>query len=287
MKKLIGRLFAALAVLVAAGGMLSTAQAAGGGGIHLDQFPAAKMKDLAALQNGARIFANHCLNCHSANLMRWNRLFDIGLSEAQIKEFLIFGGQKIGDPMRVAIDPKDAKTWFGKTPPDLSVIARARTSFDYKGTDYLYTLLRGYYRDAASPTGWNNIAYPSIAMPHVLWEQQGPRETTIERVAHGEGEKAGMVKIVTVYDAAGSATVSTTPMPGHPAESIEVSFKPADPARARKFDEDIADLVAFLTFMTDPSASTRVRVGVWVLIFLAFFTAAAWWLNRTFWKDVH
>jgi ubiquinol-cytochrome c reductase cytochrome c1 subunit len=273
------------AAFVSGFALIGGALAAGGAGIHLDQFPAAKMKDMAALQNGARIFANHCLNCHSANLMRWNRLRDIGLTEEQIKQFLIFGDQKVGEQMKVAMDPKDAKTWFGKTPPDLSVIARARTSFDFKGTDYLYTLLRGYYRDAGSPTGWNNIAYPSIAMPHILWEQQGPREATIERVAHDE--KGGMVKITTVYAADGTSTATTVPMPGHPAEGIEYSFKPADPARARKFDEDVADLVAYLTFMTDPSASTRVQVGAWVLIFLAFFTTCAWWMNRTFWKDVH
>ena len=281
MKRLIGTLAAALASGLA---LIGGAQAAGGAGIHLDQFPTARMKDMAALQNGARIFANHCLNCHSANLMRWNRLRDIGLTEEQIRQFLIFGDQKVGEQMKVAIDPRDAKAWFGKTPPDLSVIARARTSFDFKGTDYLYTLLRGYYRDAGSPTGWNNIAYPSIAMPHILWEQQGPREATIERVTHDD--KGGMVKVTTVYAADGTSTVTTVPMPGHPAESIEFSFKPADPARARKFDEDVADLVAYLTFMTDPSASTRVQVGAWVLIFLAFFTACAWWLNRTFWKDV-
>lgn len=282
MNKLTGALFALFAAVAACLTLPATAVAAGAT-VHLDQFPAAKMKDLAALQNGARIFANHCLNCHSANLMRWNRLRDIGLTEAQIKEFLIFGDQKVGDPMRVAIDPKDAKAWFGKTPPDLSVISRARTSFDYKGTDYLYTLLRGYYRDASSPTGWNNVAYPSIAMPHILWEQQGPREATIERVTHGE---QGMVKIVTVYDAAGHATSTTTPMPGHPAERVDYSFKPADPARARKYDEDVADLVAYLTFMTDPSASIRVRIGAWVLLFLALFTVVAWWMNKTFWRDV-
>jgi ubiquinol-cytochrome c reductase cytochrome c1 subunit len=278
MKKLIG------AFLVAAGLLAGApAQAAGGAGIHMDPFPAAKLKDLAALQNGARIFANHCLNCHGAALMRWNRLQDIGLLDNQIKDYLIFGDQKVGDTMTVALAAKDGKTWFGKTPPDLSVITRARTSFDYKGTDYLYTLLRGYYRDNSTTTGWNNVAYPNIAMPHILWEQQGAREATIVHVSHGD---KGYVKTTSVYDAAGSVTTSSVPVQGPAREGTEFSFKPADPAKARKYDEDAADLVAFLTFMTDPSAATRTRIGVWVLVFLVIFTALAWWMNGKFWRDV-
>ena len=251
--------------------------------LRMDRFPEERVRDPAALQNGARLFANYCLGCHSAAMMRWNKLRDIGLDDRQIRDFLIFGNQKVGDTMTIAMTPKDAKLWFGKQPPDLSVIARARTSFDYSGPDYLYTLLRGYYRDASSPTGWNNIAYPSIAMPHVLWERQGPREVTIERVAHGE---KGVVKTVTVYDASGQAEVTTTALPGKPDENITVSVRPADPALARQFDSEVADLVAFLVFMTDPSGAARVRIGVWVMLFLFLFAALAWWLNRAYWKDV-
>lgn len=251
--------------------------------VRMDRFPEERVRDPAALQKGARLFANYCLGCHSAAMMRWNKLRDIGLDDRQIRDFLIFGNQKVGDTMTIAMTPKDAKLWFGKQPPDLSVIARARTSFDYSGPDYLYTLLRGYYRDASSPTGWNNIAYPSIAMPHVLWERQGPREVTIERVAHGE---KGAVKTVAVYDASGQAKVTTTALPGKPDENITVSVRPADPALARQFDSEVADLVAFLVFMTDPSGAARVRIGVWVMLFLFLFAALAWWLNRAYWKDV-
>lgn len=279
MKKLISALLVAAAAVLA-----PQVQAAGGAGIHMDTFPAAKLKDLAALQNGARIFANHCLNCHGANLMRWNRLQDIGLSEAQIKDFLIFGDQKVGDTMSIAMAPKDGKAWFGKTPPDLSVIVRARTSFDYKGTDYLYTLLRGYYRDASTATGWNNVALSNIAMPHILWEQQGAREATIVQVSHTD---KGYVRTTTTYDVNGVATAKTEPLSGHPKEGVEFSFKPVDPAKARKFDEDVADLVAYLSFMTDPSAAARTRIGVWVLVFLVIFTGIAYWLNGKFWRDVH
>ncbi|HXF46937.1 MAG TPA: cytochrome c1 [Burkholderiaceae bacterium] len=265
--------------------LVAAAPLAGAAGVtvRMDRFPEDRVRNPAALQSGARLFANYCLGCHSAAMMRWNKLRDIGLDDRQIKEFLIFGNQKVGDTMTIAMTPKDAKLWFGKQPPDLSVIARARTSFDYSGPDYLYTLLRGYYRDAASPTGWNNIASQNIAMPHILWERQGAREVTIERIAHTE---KGAVKTVSVYDAAGQAKVTTTALTGHPDESITVTVKPADPAQARQFDSEVADLVAFLVFMTDPSGAARVRIGVWAMLFLFVFAALAWWLNRAYWKDV-
>jgi ubiquinol-cytochrome c reductase cytochrome c1 subunit len=277
------RLIAALCLLggIAAAGSVHAA----GAQLQLDKWPEERGRQLSSLQNGARIFANFCMGCHSANLMRWNRLNAIGLDDQQIREFLIFGEQKVGDTMSIAMRPADAKAWFGKVPPDLSVIVRARTSFDYKGTDYLYTLLRGYYRDAASPTGWNNVVYPNIGMPHILWQRQGPREATIEHVVHGADGK-GLVREVSVYDAAGHATVTRAEVKGHAAEGTTHSFRPADAALARQYDGEIADLVAFLNFMTDPSAASRVRIGVWVLLFLAFFTVIAWWLNREYWKDV-
>jgi ubiquinol-cytochrome c reductase cytochrome c1 subunit len=279
MKKLIASL-----CLLGASAVGGSAYAAGAQ-VHLDRWPEARGKELASLQNGARVFVNYCKGCHSANLMRWNRLNAIGLDDRQIRDFLIFGDQKVGDTMTIAMRPADAKVWFGKVPPDMSVITRARTSFDYKGTDYLYTLLRGYYRDADSPTGWNNVVYPNIGMPHVLWELQGPREATLERVHLDPGGK-GLVREVAVYDAAGHATVTRTPVTGLAEEGMSYSFRAADPAAARQFDADIADLVGFLNFMTDPSATTRVRIGVWVLLYLAFFTVIAWWLNREYWKDV-
>ena len=272
----------ALAAVLARGALAEAA-------ITMDIFPEARLHEPAALQNGVRLFANYCLNCHSANLMRWNRLRDIGLDEHQISDFLIFGNQKVGDTMSIALRPADSKAWLGKTPPDLSVIARARTSSEYRGTDYLYTLLRGFYRDRSTPTGWNNSAYPTIAMPHVFWERQGPREATFTRIVHRESEKTHseqVVREVTVIDADGNANVTESSVFGDPPESVEVSFKPADPKRAAQFDSDVADLVAFLTFMSEPSAAGRVRMGVWVLLFLAVLAVFTWWLNRAYWKDI-
>lgn len=286
MKKLLASVTAAAALLFVAP---PSAHATGGLAVPMDHWPEARAHDLAALQNGARLFANYCLTCHSASLMRWNRLQDIGLDDDQIKDFLIFGNQKVGDVMTVAMRPADSKLWFGKTPPDLSVITRARTSFEYKGTDYIYSLLRSFYRDASTPTGWNNAVFPSIGMPHVLWERQGAREATIERVLHVEDEKtkkSSAVREVAVYDADGNVKVTRTPLPGHPDESIEFTFKAADPAAARQYDSDVADLVAYLAFMTDPSGAKRVRIGVWVLVFLGFLAVLTWWLNREYWKDI-
>ena len=152
---------------------------ASGGSFPLDTAPK-RVNSEAALQNGAKLFVNYCLNCHGAVSMRYNRLRDIGLTDEQIKQNLLFSGEKVGDMMTVAISPKDAKAWFGAMPPDLSVIARA------KGADYLYTYLRTFYKDDTKATGWNNMAFPSVGMPHVMWELQGVRseEHTSELQSH-------------------------------------------------------------------------------------------------------
>jgi ubiquinol-cytochrome c reductase cytochrome c1 subunit len=138
--------------------------------------------DHASLQRGARTFINSCLNCHSANYMRYNRLADIGLTEKQIKDNLLFAGDKVGDTMKSTMNPKDAKKWFGVAPPDLSVEVRAR------GADWVYAYMRGFYRDETTPTGWNNTVYDKVAMPHVLYELQG------EQVLNHETHKLELVK---------------------------------------------------------------------------------------------
>jgi len=121
-------------------------------------------RDLVSLQAGARTFVNYCLNCHGAQFMRYNRLTDLGLTEAQIKDNLMFAADKVGETMTVALSVKDGKAWWGVPPPDLSVIARSR------GADWLYTYLRTFYRDDKTPSGWNNKTFPNVAMPHALWK---------------------------------------------------------------------------------------------------------------------
>lgn len=131
-----------------------------------------KINDQAALQNGAKVFVSYCLNCHSAAFNRFNRLQDIGFTADQIKDQLLVTNAKIGDTMKAAIDPQQAKAWFGVNPPDLTVIARSRAGAGGTGTDYLYTYMRSFYVDETKPTGWNNHVFPNVAMPHVLWEMQ-------------------------------------------------------------------------------------------------------------------
>jgi ubiquinol-cytochrome c reductase cytochrome c1 subunit len=214
---------------------------------------------VAALQNGAKIFVNYCLSCHSAAFMRYNRLRDIGLTDKQIAENLTFATDKIGDTMKASIDPRQAKEWFGANPPDLTVIARSRSGAGYSGADYLYTLLRSYYRDETKPTGWNNLVFPNIGMPHPLWELQGERKPVMEKVtSHGHE-----VDVLKSWEQGKAGTLS-----------------------AAEYDQNVGDLVAYLQWMGEPAQNTRVRLGVWVMLFLALFTVVAWRLNASFWKDV-
>jgi ubiquinol-cytochrome c reductase cytochrome c1 subunit len=254
MKRLLISLFAALA--------FASAAQASEGGYPLDKFPLEKMQDIAALQNGAKLFVNYCLNCHSAQYMRYNRMREIGLSEDQIKQNLVFTGQKVGDTMKVALDPKQAKAWFGGNPPDLSVISRSRAGGGGTGADYLYTYLRTFYRDDTRPTGWNNLVFPNVGMPNVLWELQGQHAARFveQKDAHEGG--------ASVHRFAGFETLAPGKLSEH------------------DYDEAVADLVAYLQWMGEPVQHERVRVGVWVLIFLALFTFIAWRLNAAYWKDV-
>lgn len=218
--------------------------------------------DLAALQRGAKLFSNYCLNCHAAESMRYNRLRDIGLTEEQIKENLMFATDSVGDTMNIAMDPKDAKKWFGAAPPDLSLIARSRASSNGPGADYIYTYLRTYYRDPSKPTGWNNMAFPNVGMPHVLWELQG------ERVAKFEDK----------------------PDAHDPAKTVHtfVGFEQTKPGTMTtvEYDQAMADLTSFLVFMAEPVREDRFKLGVIVLMFFGVFTVFAWRLNAAYWKDI-
>jgi len=256
MKKLI--LALGMSVL-ASMSLLGPAQAAAGG-IPWDKFPTERTTDMAALQNGAKVFANYCLSCHAAGFMRYNRLRDIGLTEQQIAENLVFTGAKVGDTMGIAMDPKDAKAWFGKVPPDLTLVARSRSAAGKgSGSDYLYTYFRTYYRDDTTLTGWNNMAFPNVGMPHVLWQLQGTRTPVYEtKTEHGQE--------VQVFKGWQQVTPGTmTPV---------------------EYDTAIADLVNYLQWMAEPAQNTRKRVGVWVLLFLGVLTFVTWRLNAAYWKDI-
>jgi len=218
-----------------------------------------KVNDLGSLQNGAKLFVNYCLNCHAAAYMRFNRLTDIGLTEQQIKDNLLFTADKVGDTMKIAMDPKQAKDWFGGTPPDLTVIARSRSGHGGTGADYIYTYLRSYYRDPAKATGWNNLAFPNVGMPHVLWELQGERKPLYDTV-ESHGHETHVFK---GWQQVSAGKLSPT-----------------------EYDAAIGDLVNYMQWMSEPSQNTRVKVGVWVMIFLLIFMFIAWRLNAAFWKDI-
>lgn len=218
--------------------------------------------NMAALQNGAKLFVNYCLNCHSASAMRYNRLRDIGLTDEQIRDNLLFTGDKVGDLMTVAMSAKDAKTWFGAAPPDLSVIARAKASGEGSGADWLYTYLRTFYKDDTRELGWNNLVFPNVGMPHAMWELQGVRAARFEDVKD----------------------------PHDPSKTIHqfVGFEQVKPGTMSTldFDHAVADLVAYLEWMAEPVQNKRKQLGVIVLLFLFGFAFVAWLLNKAYWKDI-
>ena len=219
---------------------------ASGVGLHLDKAPDVQ-GDKAALQSGARTFVNYCLNCHGASFVRYSRLADLGLSEQQIKDNLMFTAAKIGEPMRIAARPDEQKLWFGATPPDLTLIARARASEDGSGADWLYTYLRSFYVDEKRPTGWNNVIFANVGMPHVLWQMQGLQ------VLNKEHKLELLV-------------------PG--------TLSPAE------YDKQVADLVGFLVWMGEPEAGFRKHLGFAVLAFLVLLFGLSYALKKAYWKDV-
>ncbi|CAG1000111.1 ubiquinol-cytochrome c reductase cytochrome c1 subunit [Methylophilaceae bacterium] len=226
---------------------------ASGEDVPLDKAPI-NLNNHESLQRGARLFVNYCLNCHSANYMRYNRLADIGLTDEQIKSNLLFASEKVGDTMKVSMPKLDAKQWFGVVPPDLSVEARARTA------DWLYTYLRGFYRDDSRPTGWNNVAFPNVGMPHILWDLQGQQVLKAEEHVDAHGVKAEVHKLV-------------LDQPG--------SMSPAE------YDVAIADLVNYMVYMAEPAQIKRQQLGLFVLLFLGLLFVVSYYLKKEFWKDVH
>lgn len=263
MKKLLAIFASALALCVGSAHASS-------GGIPWDKAPV-NTSDMASLQRGAGIFVNYCLNCHSAAFMRWNRLQDIGLSEKQIKDNFLNvedeqKGKLYGETMKSTIDPKQAKAWFGATPPDLTVIARSRAGSNGSGADYLYTYMRTFYRDDTRPTGWNNLAFHNVGMPHVLWQLQGERKPIYATPAgeHGAAEGGEEHKVFT------GKWEQITPGTLSPAE----------------YDRAVGDLVNYLQWMAEPAQNKRIRIGVWVLLFLGVFSLITWRLNASFWKEV-
>lgn len=241
-------------LLVLAAALAPVAAFAAGGAVHLDHANI-DVSNKASLQRGASNFVNYCLGCHSAQYVRYNRMAaDIGLTEQQLIDNLMFTGERPHDTMRIGMNPDDAKRWFGVVPPDLSLIARSR------GADYLYTFLRSFYADPAKPTGVNNLVLPGTAMPHVLWELQGVQEAVWEGHVDAQGNAQKVFK---------EFTLAT---PG--------SLSPED------YDAFVRDTVNFLEYVAEPAQLQRKSLGFPVIAFLVFFTLLAYLLKKEYWKDV-
>jgi len=227
--------------------------------LHLDKAPVSFER--ASLQHGAKLFVNYCLNCHGASSLRYNRLRDIGLSEDQIRDNLMFTADKVGEQMTIAMHRDDAKKWFGAAPPDLSVIARARAGEFGSGADWLYTYLRAFYRDDSRPTGWNNAVFPNVGMPHVLWELQGTQAPEYAEEAGEDGQKHKVLEKLSIVKAG--------------------SLSKDD------YDDAVADLVSFIVWMGEPAQETRKQIGFWVIGVLLILVALSFAMKKAFWKDVH
>ena len=203
--------------------------------------------DTSSLQRGAQVFVERCLSCHSANLMRYNRIGqDLGMSEDAVKERLIRGADvKIGSTMQSNMPAELAAAAFGIVPPDLSLTARSR------GSDWLYSYLRAFYVDPARPFGVNNLVFKDVGMPNVFWREQG--EQALSKGAHGEAVLS-LVK--------------------------QGSMSPAE------FDGMMGDLVGFMTYMAEPAILQRKSIGVWVLGFLAVLFVLLFLLKADYWRDI-
>lgn len=227
---------------------------AAAGGVHLEKANI-DPNNKQSLQRGAKMFVNYCLSCHSAELMRYERIGkDLGIEDKLVEENLMFTGGKLGDLMTVATADADSKEWFGTVPPDLTVISRAR------GVDWLYTYMRSFYRDDSKIIGVNNLVFPDVGMPHVLWELQGWQDPVIKTVKDHDGNPRK-----------------------------EVSLELAEPGlmSPKEYDRAIRDLVNFLDYMAEPAKHERRSLGVKVIMFLLLFLVVAYLLKRDYWKDVH
>lgn len=179
-------------------------------GYRLDRSPH-EPTDLVSLQAGAKLYVNYCLGCHGVQFMRYGSLTELGLTEQQIRDNLMFTADKVGEPMKVHMDPKAAKQWFGVAPPDLSVVSRSR------GADWLYTYLRAFYRDPKTATGWNNAVFENVGMPHALWTLQGERAYDREKRQWRELSKGSLSQVE--YDMAVRDLVNFLAYVGEPAAS--------------------------------------------------------------------
>ena len=210
--------------------------------------------DRASLQRGAQLYMNYCSGCHALKYLRYSRMAqDLGLTEEEVMNNLNFTGSAIGDPIPVAMPKENAEKWFGKMPPDLSLIARVR------GSDWVYTYLKSFYLDPTRPLGWNNTVFPNASMPNPLWEMQG-----LQHAVHGKPEN-----------------------PGEDPPVVGLKIEQPGNIDAGQYDQAVRDITNFLEYAGEPAALKRQKLGVWVILFLALLTFLAYLLKKEYWKDVH
>ena len=247
MKKLaITLLFAVL--LPIASFKVSAASAAG------VEHSGANIRDTASLQRGAKWYVNYCMGCHSLSYVRYNRMAeDLELSEDMVMQNLVFSNAKFAETMEISMLPDQSMSWFGKTPPDLSLVGRSR------GPDWLYSYLKGFYQDENG--AWNNTLLPNLSMPNVLWTLQGI-QTPVYR--QETSESGFTFDVIDHFELTTAGTQS-------PAE----------------FAETARDIAAFLDYAGEPAKLKRKNIGVWVILFLVLFTFVAYLLKAEYWRDVH
>jgi len=210
--------------------------------------------DRASLQRGAQLYMNYCSGCHALKYLRYSRMAqDLGLTEEEVMNNLNFTGSAVGDPIPVAMPKENAEKWFGKMPPDLSLISRVR------GSDWVYTYLKSFYLDSSRPLGWNNALFANASMPNPLWEMQG-----LQHAVHGKPEAPGMDPPVTGLRLEAPGNVD-----------------------AGQYDQAVRDITNFLEYAGEPAALKRQQLGVWVILFLALLTFLLYLLKKEYWKDVH
>jgi ubiquinol-cytochrome c reductase cytochrome c1 subunit len=260
------------ALLLTAGGAAGPAAASSGVDLRMEPAPIKRL-DNESLQRGARTFVNYCLNCHSAKYMRYNRLTDLGIDIAMIEDNLMFATDKVGNTMTVALTHADAKAFFGAPPPDLSVEARVR------GADWLYNYFLGFYKDDASASGWNNLVFPNVGMPHVLWSQAGVyRKVSTEYKDHEAAQAAAL---------AAKGLVLVTPAKDHKYRVDTLVADTPGTMTPVQYKEMVADLVNYLDYMSEPAKNKRISLGIIVLLYLGVLFGFVFFMKREYWKDVH
>jgi ubiquinol-cytochrome c reductase cytochrome c1 subunit len=260
------RMNSLLALVLALSPALSLAS---GGGAAMESAQI-DLTDKAALQRGAGLYMSYCSSCHSLSYQRYSRLGeDLGLTREQVEQNLIFTDAKIGENIVTGMDPAKGEAWLGKAPPDLSVVARTKA----EGADWIYNYLKSFYVDESRPMGWNNTVFPGASMPHVLWELQGMQHPVTEpkhKNAQGEAEPCAKGEFE-------GKCITGFVVP----ESQKGSLDP------EQYDRVARDISAFLAYVGEPAATKRESMGVWVVLFLAFFTFLAYLLKAEYWRDVH